>query len=243
MTPASLDFFMTEIEKFKASLEKLAGTSLSNEGLQEAVRLHNENRRLLREIYDFRKEIPPLLSGVEAMEIILPSLSVPVIGGNRWLKEVIQEVRTRPRLPPEKVKPRILVYGSEIDNIALVDLVEQCGADVVMDDLCLGTRHFWHDADLTQNPLEGIAVRYLDKILCPRTFREGSPQDRFGYLQDYLTNFEARGVLLYVLRFCDTHGYDAVDVKDFLNQMGVPVLWLDSDYTLGQTGADDTGYR
>ena len=41
-------------------------------------------------------------------------------------------------------------------------------------------------------------------------------------------------VILQVIRYCDTHEYDAPDVRDYLQGAGLPVLHLERDY--GATG-------
>jgi bzd-type benzoyl-CoA reductase N subunit len=235
--PSSFDFFYQELQRFKKSLEDFAGREMSRERLVQAVRAHNENRALMRELYQLRREDPPPLSGVEAIEAVTAGVTLPVEEYNQLLKEIILEVARRERLSGEKRKPRILVYGSEIDDAAFIRLVEECGAEVVMDDLCTGTRYFWHDVELTPDPLEGLTERYLDKLECPRTYRPRSGtrqedlENRFGYLQRYIKDFKVDGVILYIIRFCDTYELDAPDVKDYVQGLGLPVLHIEHDYS------------
>ena len=41
------------------------------------------------------------------------------------------------------------------------------------------------------------------------------------------------GVILEALRYCDTHGYEIPSVKDYFNEIGLPTIYLEHDYTLG----------
>lgn len=166
----SIEFFKRELERFKQSLERYAKKDISTENLVQAINLHNENRALLRELYQFRQHNPPLLSGVEATQILIAGMSLPAKEYNELLESIIPEIAARKEIPREK-KPRILIYGSEIDDTGFIELIEQCGADIVMDDLCTGTRQFWHDVEPGDDPLEALAIHYLMKIPCPRTYK------------------------------------------------------------------------
>jgi bzd-type benzoyl-CoA reductase N subunit len=233
----SVEFFRHELERFKQGLEKYAQREISPLNLVQAINLHNENRALLRKLYSFRQHNPPLLSGVETMQILIAGMSLSVKEYNELLQDIIREIPAREERSEER-KPRILIYGSEIDNTDFIALIEQCGADVVMDDLCTGTRQFWHDVEIRDDPLEALAAHYLLKIPCPRTYKprignhEEDLENRFGYLREYVTQFQVEGVILYIIRFCDTYGFDVPDVKEYLEAMGLPVLYLEEDYKI-----------
>ena len=241
LQPSSYEFFREELEVFKRSLEELAGRRVSPEGLRQAIWLHNENRALLRELYDLRKQDPPLISGTEVTKLLVAGMSIPVVEYNEIIRVVIGEVKGRQPGSRAK-KTRILVYGSEIDDIAFIELVEECGANVVMDDLCTGTKTFWHDVEMTGELMDGLANRYLEKIICPRTYRGGVGtrlQDlelRFGYLHEFIRDFKVDGVIFYVIRFCDTFELEVPDVKEYLAGKGVPSLYLEDDYSVATIG-------
>lgn len=228
--PASFKFFKAQLSEFKRSIEGFVGGEISDQDLHKAIKIYNQNRALIRELYNLRKQDPPLLSGVEMTQVIVAAMSIPIVECNELLGEVISEVKER-QVRPGRKGARVLVYGCEIDNTAFMQLIEESGANVVVDDLCIGTRHYWHDVEATEDPLDGLAARYLDKIPCPRTFR--AAKHRFQYLLDYARSFGVDGVILYIIRFCDSHGYDAIPVRDYLRENGVAVLHLTDDYSLG----------
>lgn len=236
--PASFEFFEAELRRFARSLEGYTGERLTEERLGEAIRLHNRNRSLLRQLYELRK--PPLISGVETLEVLIAGMTVPVEEYNGLLEEVIEEVKGRSPLPP---RPRVLVYGSEMDDVSFFKLVEEeCGAHIVMDDLCTGTRCFWDPVAEEGDPIKALAYRYLEKINCPRTYRpreDGHEEDverRFKYLKDFAREFKVDGVIFYIVRYCDTYEFDVPDVRDYLEADGIPVLHLEEEYTIATLG-------
>jgi bzd-type benzoyl-CoA reductase N subunit len=235
--PSSFEFFFEELINLKESLEEYTGEHVTEEKINEAIKAHNENRALLRELSGLRKQDPPLLRGSEMMEIMLAATALPVGECNDLLRAVIGEVQSRDDGPGKK-SARLLLYGSEVDDVSLLRLLEDSGANVVIEDICMGSKHWLHDVATDGDPLANIAKRYLEKITCPRTFRftAGGHDDdleaRFGYILDMAREYNVNGAVLYVLMFCDTFEFDAPDVRDYLKEKGVPSLHLEDDYSL-----------
>ena len=241
ITGSSLKFFKEELKTFVRSLEKAFDVEIPPEQIRSAIQLHNENRRLVRNLYELRKPQPPFVKGSEVLKTLVASMSLPVQEANILLKDVIEQLRHRKEMP-EKKPARLLIQGAEMDSSAFMELVEQLQANVVVDDLCIGTRAYWHDVELTSDPMDGLAARYLGGINCPRTFkpRDGSYEqdleNRFGHLHKLIEEFNVNGVILDVMRYCDIFGFDVPDVQYYLKQLGIPVLYLEDSYDLNTVG-------
>jgi len=235
--PSSFEFFTKELDVLKESLEEFSEVKITDERLNDAIGLLNKNRTLLRRLSLLRKQDPPLISGTEMTQVMVAVLSTPVDESNEMLRSIIEEVSTR-KDGPQKKAARLLVYGCEIDDIAFIDLVEASGANVVIDDLCIGTRDYWKDVAVHGDPLKNLADRYLGQIMCPRTLRRSlgthrqDLDNRFGYLKEFAREFNVNGAILYIIRFCDTFEYDAPEVSDYLEDAGIAVLHLEDDYSL-----------
>jgi bzd-type benzoyl-CoA reductase N subunit len=240
---AAIEKFKEEIEGFKKSLESFTGKEISPEKLKKAIKIHNDQRTLVKELYDLRKPDPPLVSATEVLKVMLALESIPVEEGNELLREVIDEIKERQE-GPQKQAARLLIWGSIIDDVSLIETIESAGANIVMDDICVGTRFYWPEVEPTQDPLDGLAYRYLVGIKCPRTCREiisDQPKEaytvdlenRFGYLKDYIKGWNVNGVILQSVRYCDTHGYEIPAVRDYLNSLGLPNTYLEHDYSQG----------
>ncbi len=233
--------FKELLKDFQKTLESFAGKELSPERLKEAIEVHNQQRALVRELYDLRKPTPPLISGTETLQVMVAIMSLPVEEGNELLRQVISEVKQRKDGPPKKLA-RLLVWGSIIDDIALMEMIESLDANVVMDDTCVGSRAYFADVKLTDDPLDGLAYHYLVELKCPRTYREASPgetrkdyktdlESRFSYLGDFAKDWNANGVILQAIRYCDSHGYEVPQLKDYLDSIGLPNIYLEHDYS------------
>jgi len=238
LSPPSFEFFEAELNTFKKSLERFVGHDIAAEELDRSIRLHNEQRTLVRQLYQFRKKAPPAISGAEMTKVLVAAMSLPVNEANELLEEIITEVGNRGD-GQEKKASRLMIYGTGNEDAMFIEMVEQSGAQVVVDDLCFGTRPYWYDVEITDNPLAGIARSYLEKINCPRTYRQspGSHQEdlenRFGYIYQFARDFNVNGIIFYILRYCDTHAFDAPDLKEYLEGKGLPVLQIEEEYPVG----------
>ena len=233
---SSLEFYKTVLNTFRKSLGKFAGREISDDSLLQAIKQHNENRARVRQLAGLRKSDPPLISGAELVRVLIAILGIPVEESISLLGEVIAEVKSRGSSTVVK-KPRIMVVGAQLDDDAFIGLVEGSGAWVVADDLCPGTREFWPDADITADPIDGLAERYLRKINCARTYREQKGtypeylEERFGHIGGFIRDFEVDGVILYIYKYCDPFGFEVPAMKSYIESLGTPVLYLEDEYS------------
>jgi len=240
MGPSSDEFYHKELEFFIKGLEKWSGKKLDTGKFREAIRLYNQRRAVLRELYELRKPDPPLVSGTEITEVLVAGMGIPAAEHIELVKRLIAEVKGRPRPKAQKL-PRVFLWGNEIDDIAFIKLIEESGAYVVMDDLCTGSRFFWDDVPETNDPLDGIVSRYLH-IHCPRSnipkaeTREKDLENRYGYINRFIKEWNANGVIFYIVRYCDTCELEGPDLREYLNEMKLPVLMIEDDYSTSTIG-------
>ena len=238
---SSLEFFKAVLGTFRISLGRFAGKELSGEELTQAVQVYNQNRAKVRELYELRKTEPPLISGTEVNKALVAAMSIPVVESGELLSSVIDEVKARASVLPGK-SLRIMVVGAQVDDMAFIDLIENSGASVVADDLCPGAREYGADVEPSQNPIDGIAERYLRKINCPRTYREktGTYEEylerRFGHIGLAIEEFKVDGVILYVYKYCDPFGFEVPAMKSYIESKGAPVLYLEDEYSMSTIG-------
>jgi len=240
--PEAVEYYEGQLSDFKKTLEIFAGRKLSQARLKEAVQLHNQQRSLVRALYELTKPEPPLISGTEILQVIKSLLSLPVAEGNALISQAIDEVKAR-RNGPGKKPARLLTWGATMDDADIMDIFE-AGANVVMDESCGGIRPFRTDVKLTQDPLNGLSRYYLKDISCARTFREAALgettknyaadiESRFGYLKAIVRDWKVNGAILILVRFCDPFAFEVPSLRDYFDSFGLPSTYVEYDYTKG----------
>ncbi|OPX92774.1 MAG: R-phenyllactate dehydratase beta subunit [Syntrophorhabdus sp. PtaU1.Bin002] len=233
----SIEFMKDILRLFIRTLEEFTGKKISDEAIAQAVTAHNENRRIMRELYALRKTDPPLVSGAEMMKILVAAMSLPVDESRALVRGVTDEIKHR-KLPSSGGKgPRIMLIGDQIDDVAIIEAIEGTGAKLVMDDLSIGSKMYWNDVEATPDPVQGIAERYLRKLKLPTTFvgtgntYQETLEARFGHMKRYIEEFKVDGAILFVYKFCDPYGFEVPAIKSFIESAGTPVLYLEDEYS------------
>jgi benzoyl-CoA reductase subunit C len=240
MGPSSSEFYKKELQYFIRRLEEFSGKKMDEQKLKDAIKLYNRRRAALRELYDLRKSDPPLISGEEITRVLVAGMGIPAAEHIDLIEALTKEVKNRPS-PKADGLPRIFLWGNEIDDVAFIRLVEECGAHVVMDDLCTGTRFFWDDVPETDEPLDGLTSRYVCTH-CPRSLspqaglRAEDLENRFGYMRQFISQWRANGVIFYIVRYCDTCELEGPDLREYLNNLKLPVLMIEDDYSTSTIG-------
>ena len=131
-----------------------------------------------------------------------------------------------------------MVVGAQVYDVAFIKLIEDSGASVVADDLCPGAREYWPLVEITDDPIDGMADRYLRKIKCARTYRElqgnyqESLEDRFGHIGRAIKDYKVDGVVLYIYKYCDPFGFEVPAMKSYIESLSTPVLYLEDEYSM-----------
>ncbi|MCJ7746984.1 MAG: 2-hydroxyacyl-CoA dehydratase family protein [Desulfobacterales bacterium] len=239
---SSFEFFNAELNTFRKSLEKFTGKAITDEDLAQAIRIYNENRDKVKALYEFRKADPPLISGTELIMVLTVGSSLPIAEANTLFDKVLADIKGREKSPINK-GPRIFIDGACLDNIELIKLVEELGGSVVADTICNGARDYFPRTDVGRDPIDALAHRYLDKINCPKTYREnkagtfeGDIASRFGDIGAYVREFKADGAILYVYKYCDPFGFEVPARKAYYKSIHVPLLHLEDIYSAGTIG-------
>ncbi len=240
--PEAIEYFKSQLNDFRKTLEAFTGQKLSADKLKSAIKAHNQQRALVQQLYELTKPVPPLISGIELVQVVKALMSLPVAEGNDLLTQVIGEVKNRTDVPKKK-PARLLIWSSSLDDTDIMQIFET-KANVVMDETCGGIRAYRGSVKLTTDPLDGLADYYMKEITCARTFRQATLgetkkdyakdiQSRFGYLKGIVKEWKINGTILLLVRYCDPFAFEMPSLKDYLDSIGIPSTYIEYDYTIG----------
>ncbi len=235
ITDEGFDWFKKEIEELKEELEQAFKIpEITPAKLNNSIKIHNENRRLLREIHKLRIQSNPKLTGTEALQINMSNSSVPKEIANENLERLIKFLNEREAIDVSN-KKRIILVGSVVDNIDFTNLIENSGAIIASDVLCFGTRNFTDDVDLRANedPLDSISRRLYYRLSCPRMMDDH--ERRLEFLKDEIKRASIEGVLLQRINNCDLHGCDNMLFTHELKDLDIPILNIDREFYQADT--------
>jgi len=229
-----VSWYREELTVFKESLERHFGVEITDERLWEAIKLHNQKRRLQRKLYKLRKGENPPITGAETLAVIVAGTAMPTERYNQLLKELLDEISGADG--NADYRARLMILGGILDDPAYVKVIEDQGGLVVTDMLCFGTKVMWEDVDEgTPEPLEALARYYIkDRPTCPRFF--GSHEKRAAFVRQMIREFKVDAVIGQRLMFCDGWAYEHYMLDQDFKDDGIPHLTLDREYLLAAVG-------
>ncbi|MFH1516233.1 MAG: benzoyl-CoA reductase, bzd-type, subunit N [bacterium] len=227
-SPRALPYFTTELETFKKAVEDWTGKEITDDALDSAISDYNESRKLHHEVYNMRKQDTPPLTGEEAMLMVVSSQMTDKREHNEELKKVIAQLKTRTL--DRETGARLIILGSEDDDIEFIHMVESCGATFVTDDHCTGTRYFWNEVEPSENRLQSIAKRYIERVACPS--KDWEERTRLKHILKLVDDWNVKGAIVIQQKFCDPHELDMPAIRKALNEHGIKSLFLEFDVTV-----------
>ena len=213
-------------------LKETYGVDTSDEAIRRAVEEHNRVCELIRAIGEYRKEEYPRITGYEYAVINLVTYICPKDLLIDKLQETLEELKTR---EPDSKKPRVrlLVTGSELDDVEFIKLIEECGAFVCADRYCFGSFPGRNPIKLgdDEDALHAVCRHYVMENQCPRQMNQEKVYGRKQYVNDLAVEYKADGIIYNQIKFCDPWAYERVLGTQMLREdFGFPVLSLDRPY-------------
>ncbi|NLA70754.1 MAG: 2-hydroxyacyl-CoA dehydratase, partial [Clostridiales bacterium] len=224
-----------EIKDLLAVVEETTGNKVTAESLAEWIKVINLKRAALERLYNLRKNDNSPISGTDSLLISQIAYYDDPKRFTQMLNVLCDELETRVS-NDVNVAPgakRIIISGTPmaIPNWKMHNIVETSGAVVVCEETCTGTRYFENYVDESGKTIDemihNIADRYM-KINCACfTPNEG----RFDDLIRLAKEYKADGVIDVNLKFCQTYDIEGYTLEQRLNEAGIKVLGLETDYT------------
>ena len=244
-------YFRRQIEqKIIEPLGRVYGVDFSEEKLRAAIEQHNEVCRIITEIGDMRKLPNPPVTGYEFHVIQLVSLTCPKDLILPYLRETLEEIKSREPEPKFPFRARVMVAGSEIDDPDFTKLLEGCGAYVVADRYCFGSIPGREEIIVRpgEDVLQAIADHYIQTNQCPRAMGPENVVARKQFLYKIAQEYGAEGVIVENMKFCEYWGYERAQaaqwMRDGFSLPGtLPVCQIEKDYTNAATGQLRTRFQ
>jgi benzoyl-CoA reductase/2-hydroxyglutaryl-CoA dehydratase subunit BcrC/BadD/HgdB len=238
-----LEYFRDRLHALKERLEAVTGNAITTDKLSEAVDVYNRLRRLLRTLGETRRNAHQAdgESGISALDFARlnhASFYADPVAMAAALEEISVALLSGTDLPAgppgaAATRPRLLLMGPNLaaGDYDLFTLVDNAGADIVVEDIFEGIRDYWQTVDVSgdEDPVDALARAYLiDKR--PAAFMRGSLPTRLGFALDLIRGYAVSGVLWYQLVCCEFYDEEARYFEMALRERGIPMLTLESDY-------------
>lgn len=219
-----------ELQHIVAEVERSAGAPVDREALAASIRLYNTDRRLLRIIFDARRQGRIHLSGKQIQDLVKSSMVMDKAEHVRHLERLLTEgIATRD--PQPRVRLHLSGHFCHAPKRELLDLIEDCGAEIIDDDLYHGRRYITTDVREDLDPVDALSRWYFDRnvnVPCPTRVQHDADWD--GYLRDAVSESGADGVIVLMAKFCEPHMLLYPELRKMMAEREIPYLLIETEH-------------
>ncbi|TCJ15108.1 2-hydroxyacyl-CoA dehydratase [Parasulfuritortus cantonensis] len=235
-------YWQRSVRDFAVQLQKLTGKRLTRKRLNQAMARTRRAQTAFRALHNLRKQAPSVVLG---KDVFLVTNAYFFDDLERWtdaVEALVAELKERAAAgfnAAQRKAPRILFTGSPpvFPNLKLPLLIEEAGGVVVADETCSANRMLYDmpvvDEWLVNHMVDSLADHYLKPCTCPIFTRN---DDRCRRLLDLVRDFEADGVVYQAYSGCQVYEMEQRSVGKVLNEAGIPMLYVETDYSPDDMG-------
>lgn len=212
--------------------ENILGVTISEEALRSSNALFNENRRLIRNLYQLRRSGVIRLRATQMQHIVKSSMVMDKAAHNALLRELTAALQGQTPPPSPGVPVYVSGHLCQAPKPEILDMIEDSGATIIDDDLYHGYRYVSTDIDESiGDPIQAIAVGYIHKnqnVPCPTRIDPDSEWDT--WLLRSVEACGAKGLIVLMAKFCEPHYFHYPHIKATFESNNVPHLLIETEH-------------
>ncbi|HZD42309.1 MAG TPA: 2-hydroxyacyl-CoA dehydratase [Terriglobales bacterium] len=224
-TDGAVCYLYSEYQRLRRELEGLVDRSISDDAIRNSIAIYNENRRLLRDLYQIKRETPWRVSWTEAYLLLRGRTRMACEEHNALLKQALNAIRAR--RSDGQDKPRVVFLGGfcEQPPLEMLETIEDA-CFVVDDDLLIGLRWFTGDVPETGDPIYALAESYVNRSEASPV-QHDSRKPKETVLMNMMNRSKAEAAILTAAKFCEPGLDDQVACGKHLEKLGIPYLVIE----------------
>lgn len=234
----AVDYFAAQLARLADELSRWSGRPLTEGDISCSAARYQDLAGALNRLGD-RAAAGTLPGGRRVLqELLNRSVTAPI-------EETLAQVHRIEAAPDNAPRPgspvSLYLFGNVLPDPEAFSLFESCGALVVADDVCTGSRQIVpFDFDGEREGLRQMARGLLRRPACARTIEPVHPGAFAAQIVRGAKDCRARGVIAHVMKFCDPYLVRLPAVREALQKAGLPLLVLEGDCTLRSLGQHRT---
>ena len=237
-----LQFTADQYMFIKKELEKISGTTVTDDSLREAIKLCNRSRAARREFVKLAGEHPDVISAVSRSAVLRSAWFMKKDEHTQKLEQINELLKALPATSWKGAK--VVTSGIICDNPKLLQIFDENNIAIVADDVGQESRAFRVDAAETGDPMMALAQQFADQDYEVLLYDEASSQNRRGeYIVKLVKDSGAQGLVLFMQQFCDPEEMEYPYLKKALGSASIPHIKLGVDQQMRDFGQASTAIQ
>jgi len=215
-------FYQQEMQHIRDDLGRMRGSPITDEELNASIRVYNDNRQVIRDLYAYRAAKPWQAPTSEVYLLLRAGMVLPVEAHTQLVRDYLAAAEQVTRAKRDNA--RVVINGSfcEQPPLALIKSIEMAGCYVVDDDFLLVTRWLLDDVPADADPLQELSRAFLHRSASTAAKYDATREEKGVFLMKQVKTRGAEGVIFAAPSFCDPALLERPMLQDVLSQHGIP---------------------
>jgi len=215
-------YLKNEYARLKHEIENVVGKEILDQDIERSIKVFNENRHLIRQLYALKREQPWLLRADESYILVAMGGIIPREEHNEFLQAMLPKIESREWKQQDKI--RFVFEGGfcEQPPLDLLRVISQ-SCYVVDDDFLIGLRWILEDVSTDGDPLWNLADAYLEKSsYSPVQHDLRKPKEKM--LEERIKHSRADAAIIAAAKMCEPGLDEQVAYTKALDEIGIPYI-------------------
>lgn len=238
-----IKFCMDQYNNVKKDLEEVCGHEISNESIQDAIKVYNKARAARRAFVKLANDHCDVITPIKRSAVLKAWFFMEKPAYTAMLEELNAELEKLPVCDWKGTK--VVTSGIICDNPKLLQIFEDNNIAIAADDVAHESRSFKDDcAEDMEDPIRALALQFTGIDYDILLYDPLSNQNRRAdYVVDMVKKSGAQGLVLFMQQFCDPEEMEYPYLKIALNNAGIPHIKLGIDQQMRDFGQASTAIQ
>ncbi len=217
-------------ERVIADLEKATGAQFDDAALAKSIAVYNEHNAVMREL-DEVLAAHPEVSAAARSDVFKSATFLLKEEHTAMVKGLIAALKAQ---SASAAKVGIVTSGILCDSPDLLKIIDDCGLQIMADDVAAESRQYRVDAPAAATALDSLTLKFEAMNHCSVLY--DPDKLRADLIVSMAKARGAKGVLVVLTKFCDPEEFDYVVIKKACEAAGLPVVLIEVDRQMTNYG-------
>lgn len=237
-----LQFTIDQYNHVKEELEKIAGRKITNDDIQNAIKVYNESRAARRKFVKLASEHCDVITPTKRSAVLKAFYFMLKDEYIAKLNELNAELEKLPVCDWQGTK--VVTSGIICDNPALLAAFEENNIAIAADDVAHESRSFRTDVPENADPMMALAQQFANIDYEVLLYDPKSSENRRGeFVANLVKESGAQGLVLFMQQFCDPEEMEYPYLKKALQDADIPHIKLGIDQQMRDFGQARTAIQ
>lgn len=237
-----LQFTVDQYTNIKKELEKIAGKEITNDDIQNAIKVYNDSRAARRQFVKLASDHCDVITPTKRSAVLKASWFMLKDEYTAKLKELNAELEALPVCDWQGTK--VVTSGIICDNPTLLAAFEENNIAIAADDVAHESRAFRVDVPANEDAMMALAQQFANIDYEVLLYDPESSKNRRGeFVANMVKESGAQGLVLFMQQFCDPEEMEYPYLKKALNAADIPHIKLGIDQQMRDFGQASTAIQ